>query len=726
MRKQIGKSVQRKLAAGVVGILALSFGSHAILHGAEQPVKKVPNVRHEMVPHVVLPETIQYNKITQSILSQPGFSTAGDYGMVSPYVATYTPFPSYQIPLASEMKTVNQSVYPVSPKLLPKPLPPKEEPKEIPAEPESTETTASEITKAKQDASTGDTEVAPILLASSSEEIVQAVPLSSLDNEVTQTSIFCQKPAKSPAAWSFTSPIFKAASVPTGWGGPAGGYGGYINQMGPRGCATQLGFQPGTGADGNIPPQNGAMPFPYNTFQMGHGDGIPQPQILPNGMVLLTLPPDHSRCGLIRCHGNHPRTLLLPPAPAGVPGMGIAPPGFFPQQAPQPPQTNPAAASGAMMFPNPFGMSGSLPYSAPYSPAMSQPQLSPVVAMTPYGLTVVGYQQVPALNQQVNLGMNGMGMNGWSGMGMMPAQQLQALQFQTQQQQLQQQQLQQLQVQQFQALQAALAGAPSATPKDSSASAEGQEEAANELQAPLPINSPISPGLASGLATNNPYVIPYHLYAQQFNVAAGAGQGNTQESAAAEMTNPFATPMLFSLPQQANYNGLGMVGNPYMNPYSNPYAGAYMTPYGMMVAGSPATMGGFGNGMMPVGFQPGQQGFPPGLQPGLQQGGLNLSDVVQLIALLNNNNQKQRRGLLARISERRDLRRERNVHSDPLNQLMQAWTTPYMATDSAIRMPSRSAYPYGYFGAQVGDQSTANYGGYYNLYMGNTSYPGLY
>jgi hypothetical protein len=59
--------------------------------------------------------------------------------------------------------------------------------------------------------------------------------------------------------------------------------------------------------------------------------------------------------------------------------------------------------------------------------------------------------------------------------------------------------------------------------------------------------------------------------------------------------------------------------------------------------------------------------------------------------------------------------------------LMQAWTTPYMSPmDSSVRMPSRNMYPYGYFGAQAGQQDTANYGGYYNLYMGNTSYPGLY
>ena len=58
--------------------------------------------------------------------------------------------------------------------------------------------------------------------------------------------------------------------------------------------------------------------------------------------------------------------------------------------------------------------------------------------------------------------------------------------------------------------------------------------------------------------------------------------------------------------------------------------------------------------------------------------------------------------------------------------MMQAWCSPYMPMDTTMRMPSRNAYPYGHFGAQVGPQDTANYGGFHNLYMGNTSYPGFY
>jgi hypothetical protein len=214
----------------------------------------------------------------------------------------------------------------------------------------------------------------------------------------------------------------------------------------------------------------------------------------------------------------------------------------------------------------------------------------------------------------------------------------------------------------------------------------------------------------------------------------------------------------FAAANQINNATPNTIGNGYSNYYGNGYntvgnsfSGVYMTPYGMMVMPSmmPSVTpingyaNNFGNGfngfspgysygLMPVGMQSNIAGFPAGFigqNAGMNQGGLNFSDVVQLVMLLNNNNNQQRYRprLFERIAMRREQRREQRMQNDPLNQLMQAWTTPYMSpTDSLVRMPSRNAYPYGYFGAQAGQQDTANYGGYYNLYMGNTSYPGLY
>jgi hypothetical protein len=702
MKKKLRKPVQRKWSVkkysiGVVGTLALSVGFCSPLNGAEQSAKNVkvavPNVRHELVPHVVLPETIQYNKIAGNLCSQPGLSKVGDYGMVSPYVATYIPFPSYQIPYAAAMKTVNQSVYPVSPKRLPL-LPKKsiDEDAVIPekSEPKSESELDSALAAEEKDGSVGDTDVAPILLASNSEEVVQAVPQTSWNNsEVTQTGIFCAKPPKQPAAWSFSSPIFKVASVPASAGNQVG-YNGFIHQFGPRGCATQLGFHP----TGNIG-ENG-VPIPYPPFPMGQGigNGV-QTQVLPNGMVLLTVPPDHSRCGLLRCHGHSPRMMLLPP----VPGTGM------PTTAPQQPQM-PPTSSGAMMLPVPGfpGVSGYVPMQAQYPlPTTSpQPQLMPVTAMTPWGLTVVGYQQIPVTNPVNETGMYGM--------GMISAQQLQALQL-AQQSSGVSQQLQQ--------------------------SAEGEDETDGELKTPLPINPQTVHALPMLDGVTNSYANPYALYAQQF--AATNQIGNTNPNTVGNTAANFpAMPPIMFLPSQTNYG----YGNGY-NTAGNSFAGVYMTPYGMMVMPSATPINGYANnfsngnglsmgyGLMPVGMQPNIAGLPGlvGQNAGMNQGGLNLSEVLQLVMLLNNNNNQQRHRprLFERIAMRREQRREHLMQTDPLNQLMQAWTTPYMSpTDSVVRMPSRNAYPYGYFGAQAGQQNTANYGGYYNLYMGNTSYPGLY
>ncbi|MDR2756340.1 MAG: hypothetical protein LBC20_11590 [Planctomycetaceae bacterium] len=710
MKKKLQKSVQRRYSIGVIGFLALSigWGSPLLLHGAEQSAQKVPNIRHELVPHVVLPETIQYDKIGKNMYSSSGLGCAGGYGIISPYVATYVPFPSYQIPYSAEMKTVNQSVYPVSPKRLPLPakkpagkesvIPEESEPELVS---ESELASKLELTTEEKDFSFGDTEVAPILLASNSETVVQAVPLATWNNAVTQTGIFCAKPPKPPVAWSFTSPIFKAAAVPTGAGNSLGntGYSGFINQYGCRGYGSQVGFQPVAGVSGG---ENGIpAPYPPSPMEQGINNGV-QTQILPNGMVLLTVPPDHSRCGLFRCYGNNPRMVLLPPG-AGVPGMGV--PGAGVPGIQQPPQMVPTP-SGAMMLP---GIPGAVPMQAQYPfpnpnqfPVM-QPQIVPITAMTPYGLTVVGYQQVPATNPLGDSGTYGMGM------GMISAQQWQALQ---------------------------KAQQSSGTPQRLQQSSEEQDETDSELKTPLPINSQIAnqqitdiPSTLNGVLVNS-YADPYSLYAQQF----GAANQNGMQNGMGNTANFLATPPMMYLPPQANYNYANSSGNT-----GNPYSGVYMTPYGMMVLPSALPMGGgygnglgngfpMGNGFMPVGMQANLSGFSgiPMQNVGMNQGGLNMSDVVQLVMLLNNN-QKTRKRLFERIAERRANRRERQTQNDPLNQLMQMWTTPYMSpTDSIVRMPSRNAYPYGYFGAQPGQQDTANYGGYYNLYMGNTSYPGLY
>ena len=154
---------------------------------------------------------------------------------------------------------------------------------------------------------------------------------------------------------------------------------------------------------------------------------------------------------------------------------------------------------------------------------------------------------------------------------------------------------------------------------------------------------------------------------------------------------------------------------------ANPYAGLYATPFGYIAMNQAAgQFGSFGQPtMMNVGYQP--------MGMSMQGPGMNVSDMLQIMAFINSNKPQQRRARLAdRVAERRDARREAAAHNDPLAQLMQAWATPSVSPDMALRMPARNAYPYGYFGVQASPVGTANYGGYHNLYLGNTTYPGLY
>lgn len=759
MKKKQRKTVQKKLAAGVVALIALGFGLGSSVQGAECmhgpgthgkcscSSRVLPNIQHEMVPHVVLPETIQYNSVAHT-QRRPNFDLdrAGDYGMVNPFVATYTAFPSYQVPYMTEMRTVNQSVYPVSPQPKPLPLPAKKEESTMDFEDDSFELSSDEPLTEPQ-----------ILLASNTEEIVHAAPLSDLDNDIAQTGIFCQKPAKPPAAWSFTSPIFKAASVPMGWG-PAG-HSGFINQQGPRGCSTQIGFNPMMG--GGMAPQNGMQPGmmpgmmqpPMRTFQMGHGAGMGgngvQAQQLPNGMVLLTAPPDHSRCGLIRCRcGSTPRMMLLPGAPGGMP---------MPQQAPDaammygmpgmmggmPGGMNPAmnGMMGGMPMQN-VGMNGMMQHplmqqqlmqqqmmQQQMMQSMMQPQVQvvPMSVMTPYGPMFAGYQAVSMVDpmqqmMQASMMQNPM-MQGqmMGGMGMMPANVAQQLQ---------------QQVQSAQNLQA--------TDDSGMKDAESSEQ----LQAPLPLGGQALPGLNSACNAPGMMVSPFGMmYAQQANpgmqgdVSGGAeGMGN------AGMMNPMMNQAM--MPQMMYMTPPMMM--PQMN--ANSFAGTYMTPYGMMTMnpmpgqGTGMNYGGMNNGMNPMmmgfGMMPcGMNGMNPmmgmggmnGMNPMAGMGGMNrnegisTSDLLMLMMVMNNNKPEPRQGPIRRLFSRiREGRQGRMADNDPFQQLMQAWSTPYYAPDSMARMPSRSAYPYGYFGAQPGAMDTANYGGFYNLYMGNTSYPGMY
>lgn len=667
MKKKQRKSVRKQLAGGVVALIALGFSFGLQADAAEKLPRKLPNVQYEMVPHVVLPETVQYDPVAKNTRSmQSGSDVAGSYGTASPFVGSYTAFPSYNLPHGTEMKTVGQSVYPVT---APQPLPlPK-------AKAEETEEDLSEqlgMNPEGTDLPESDRDVAPILLASGQEEVVPATPLSLWDNAIQQTGLFCQKPAKAPSAWSFTSPIFKAASVPMGWGSP--NHGGYITQTGPRGCMTQVGFNPNGGGMPGMG-QGGMMQPPMQTFQAGQ-PGMPQVYNLPNGMMLLSMPSDHSRCGIFRCRcGNNPRMMLLPGAPGGMP---MQQPGMMPGMP------GPEAGMGQP------GM-GMMPQMHPMQ-AMSM-QLQPVMGMTPYGMSIVGYRQVPVMQAPMQGAMPGMmpnmanvAMNPMTGnmvvmgTGMMSAEDARLL----------------MQMQQGQTGEvAAKAGTE-----------EAGEEHGEGLKVPLSIHSHPMMGQ---------FANPYAMYANQ--AQPGANNGETQNA------QPQATPMM--MPPAFMQPGMAqpcMMGSPMPNMGGYEFSGMYMTPYGMMTVNPGMQMNGYGMGygMMP----PDMMNAGMGGQFDMNRS-VTMSDLMQLMVMMNNQKPEPRRfRLFQRLAERRQARQAKHAQHDPFQELMAYWSTPYGPADTAMRMPSRNAYPYGYFGAQVAPQNSANYGGYYNLYMGNTTYPG--
>lgn len=120
--------------------------------------------------------------------------------------------------------------------------------------------------------------------------------------------------------------------------------------------------------------------------------------------------------------------------------------------------------------------------------------------------------------------------------------------------------------------------------------------------------------------------------------------------------------------------------------------------------------------MVMQGMMPYPQPYPPyGMA---QNSTLTPYDVALLAALIKGNSRRDA------VKERRQEKRS-PASTDPLSMFMEAWGTPNYPQGTTARMPSKTAYPWGYFGAQSAPQQTANFGGYYNTSFGNTSQPGM-
>jgi len=649
----------KTLSVGLSGLLALGISI-----GAANAAGRTPNVLHEMVPHVVLPETIQYNRTAKNTPG-PRFS-----GVTTPHVATYVAFPSYQVPHTTVFRPVGQSVYPVSPPLLPAPLPRTQpDPDAITEDFVLQEPDGEDIVLSSR-------MVEPIRLASDS---VAGPPPLPMPTTITQTrGLFCQQPARPPTAWAFSSPIFRLASVPAGWGGQVGG----ITHSNHRGTVQHVGFHPANGhpANGADPAMAGGTPqgIPQTTFQMGQmGHAGPQVQVLPNGMLLLTLPPSHHNCGLLRCRSScAPRTVLLPPAGFAPPH---APQGMMPGMMPQGMMAPPQSAMMPGGFGTPFmhvsQQHPQMQHSQMMAQTMPQMQTVPVKAMTPMGPAIVGFQQVPMMNPMANP------------MAMMNPQ------------------MQQLQ--QMQQMQAAVA---MADPMVASAWQMGEvAENGDDTQA----------SAMAVVATPFGYAIQVPADALEADAAAQLAQMH-QELIQSHMQSQMQAQM--QMPMHMPMNHMPMQ----MHMPMNPFAGLYATPFGYIAMNPGVGQFGFGHPMMMhVGHSP--MGMSPMMGMGMQSGGMSVSDMLQIMAFLNSNQPQQRRArMMDRVAERRENRRAMMAHNDPFTNLMQAWTTPFVAPDTTLRMPARNAFPYGHFGAQAPPIGTANYGGFHNLHFGNTTFPGRF
>jgi hypothetical protein len=657
----MSKKFHTTLSIGLSGLLVLGLSV-----AYADTTRRAPNVLHEMVPHVVLPETIQYNRTAHNRTANnlPG---AGRVGVTSPHVATYVAFPSYQVPHTTVFRPVGQSVYPVSPQV-PPPLP-RVQPEPDTFAIEFAEFAIEDVFARQEldgrddgrDIVLSDSIAEPIRLASSATEVIPTLPRpDSVSNNIVQTGIFRQAPARPPSAWAFSSPIFRMASVPGSWGGQQTGS---ITHHSPLGGGQHVGFMPaGGGAVAADPSMAGGIGaggyhphgIPYTTFQLGRmrqqETTTPQVNVLPNGMLLLTLPPSHHNCGPLRCRPScAPRTILLPPTP-GMMHPGMMHPGMMPMA----PTMHNAIMNGAIMNGNGVngnGMNGAMmhgPGGMPLMPVAHQPQMMPVMAMTPMGPAVVGFQQV-----------------GFQQVPQMPMMQQPQMAF--------------------------------AMPNPMMAA----QRMAAQMPAMESADDALPPPAWMGVNGNgNGELVP-----TPFGYVVQAPEGAMpMEMAQMEMTQMDVAmqlaqmqQMLFQMQMQMKMQMQMQMMNPHAAPFGH---------FGQGHFGQPA--------MFP------HQGVMPN-----QGGGMSVSDMLMIMTLLNNNQPQQRPRLMDRMMERREARRAM-MHHDPVTQLMQAWTTPHVAPGTTLRMPSRNAFPYGYFGVQAMPMTTANYGGFHNFHFGHTTFPGVH
>jgi hypothetical protein len=640
-----------------------------------------PNVQYEMVPHVVIPQTIEYKPTPKTT-----GSSSASYGVTSPSVATYVPFPSYTIPYPTAFYQVNDALYPVTQGTdLERTVQQQTVQQQQEQYQQLQQLQQLEQLQLQQQQQTlpqyngyvpsvfETTTNAPgkksikgreISLVSANEEtsVVGAVDNDSEDAEITQAGMFG---GDSSSAWSFSSPIFKIASIPA----QSLQAGGAINQNGPR-CQTAL-----------TVPTNPYPPTPeYNVM-------MPQFYQLPNGMVM---PMPTQREGFLKrlCHPAQPQCQIpqgmMPQVPNATQAM-MPYQYTMPQQCMMPqqymmPQAYPMPYQQAyygmpampqMMayqqyqnqipYPMPYGMQYMPPVSMAMMPQAAQPLPTTSVAMNSQQ-TPITAASLPAMSAGTSL--MPLGLNGQTPMMLVQMTER----------------------------------APSPLPNTTAI-----------------VMTPQGPQLAMLAQVNPPVGQPYSPTPQQLSNTDEATDGD-----ASKQTSSVATDQVQQiLNQPINSNSL----TPLLA-FNQQYAvqqpkiltqqvvtDSQGQTYYMIVPcnanGSPI------NQMQQLQQQP---------QFSQNNGGITMTELALLLTALKDDHRRSG-GLRERIAARRDrLREERS--SDPLAKLLETWKTPSYPTDTAMRMPAKNAYPYGYFGASVAPIQSAAFGGYYDSYMGVTSYPG--
>lgn len=602
-------------------LTTVALGAASVAFGAE-PGK----VLYELVPNIVVPDTISYKP---SAKSQDAPSS---FGMSSNYPATYVPYPSYYLPYPTAFRPIQQVIYPITTLPDDASFAPAAAQPEVPVQPTTVaavqvqlqpmhqlsvpQTSVIASVERKQNSSTS----SPIRLVSATEADVASCEGSDAHNAATSI-------LQTASAWSFSSPIFKVASIPT----PAiGGQASTLSQSGKYG-STQL----------NVPPGVYDIPLPYHQCSFG------------------------TRCGDMAPHHCPVRTMISQKLQAKKQQeqqtYQMQMQYYMQQQQGQQPgqpqlQQMPMPAGGA--YPAPLPVQGPAGSIVPLTPPASS--VAAAGAITPAGLfaprsaapaapMVYPYQMNPAMNPAANpANPNGAATP-----------------------------------------QVMYTVTPVMTPYGMAMVMQPQWTQPNQTAQPNQVASPNQPappqalpvpGMPTGMPTTMPSAMPT---TQPLAVVP---------QTAVNVIAPNAGDVL------AN-NPAGVAGN-MMQP---------QFPYPQMMPGMP--------GAMMQGGYPGMQGGYPMMAP---QTSLTPYDIALLVSMLKNNSRRD-----AMRERRTEKRTATHSSSDPLSVFMEAWCTPTTPTGVTARMPSKNAYPWGYFGGQSAPQSTPNFGGYYNNTFNTTTQPGM-